>query len=373
MITVALADGASVGAANNCVAHAPNAGTFAVDGTTRCLLESLARHGPRQLEEVDDDTRRSLQLLVHSGLIVFVERDAARPIAGGYRPSVTDLVVRRPSRITGRIFDALATPLAPLVSHIGVGIGTVLTAGWLIYWIAIAVPAAQLYAAITTSPIVLLAVIVGSCTIKLLLHEVGHFTVATSVGVRPAVGFGLYFTGPVAYVDLSPLDTRPTGIRIRADLGGVAIDGYVLTVLGVTALCLDKNILTAVAVATAAATFGSFNLTEKSDLYWVLRDRFSGRAVAECWDRPIPLMRRYRRDRSAQRFVRVLVGVYAVLLVFQMVALIRWLPNILEQVAENGPASLVGPGIVMGFFVVAAAAAHIVSRRHTNRHTRPML
>lgn len=365
MITIALAEGASVGASGNCVAHSPSAGTFSVDDTTRCLLEDLARHGSRNLAAADDDTMQSLLLLKQKGLVVFGGYDTTGTAHSAYLPSVTDLVVRKPSRTVERIFHIIATPLTPLVSTVGVCIGTVLTLSWLIYWMVFAVPAAQLYAAITTSPLVLLALIAAACAVKLLLHEVGHYAAATTVGIRPTVGFGLYFTGPVAYVDLSPLDTRPTAVRIRADLGGVAIDGYVLTILSATAIHLVNNILTAVVVAITAATFGSFNLTEKSDLYWVLRDRFSGRAVTECWDRPLTLVKRYRRDRSSQRFVRVLLTVYAALFLLQLTAFIRWLPDMLEEIAVHGAASLTGPAVVMAFFLLAAAAAHIVARRHT--------
>ena len=87
--------------------------------------------------------------------------------------------------------------------------------------------------------------------------------------------------------------------------------------------------------------------------------------MTECWDRPLTLVKRYRRDRSSQRFVRVLLTVYAALFLLQLTAFIRWLPDMLEEIAVHGAASLTGPAVVMAFFLLAAAAAHIVARRHT--------
>lgn len=108
----------------------------------------------------------------------------------------------------------------------------------------------------------ILAVFVAQI-VRLLLHESGHYAVAAQCGNQPPVGYGLYLTGPSLYVNLSQLEPEPVSIRLRGDLAGLAIDGYVIAVLTAVYLWHPDGLAAIVLLSLCTVAVGSLRPTEK--------------------------------------------------------------------------------------------------------------
>lgn len=347
-------------AADTGVVRVSGRGSFHVDERTMAFLSGLHRGVPTRLASEDPDTAASLDRLRGLG-IVATEDGAARPDESpSYRSELTDLTVRRPSSLVKRGIAPFVTLARPLVSAptlvLGLGL-LVASLAAAVGWIPIA-SSASAWAAHPWLTVGLFAIL---ASIKALLHEAGHAAVVASVtGRAPEVGVGLYFTGPVMYVDMSDLDTESRRERLRGDVAGLVIDGYVVATVTAIAIAMSNPVLSACALSLNLVVLASLNPLTKSDLHWFLRDLFNARHVTTSWARPLGLLRATRSSSgTGRRFARVAVAAYL------LAALVgcAWLFRTMTEFQAHGwPRIQLMDVLPVAALLIPLLAAHVARR-----------
>lgn len=366
---VRLAPGVVIGSYGNTVAHVPTHGSFALDPDThRFLLNASSEGGARvDLDECSPNTVESIQKL-HSAGIVTTDHDRLNQTAHeGYIPALTDLVVRR--RIVA--FEAVVAAIGGAISRVAIPLliypAVALLIALAVFWTLIEAPSELVIGIFANHPFTFIAIVVAVGTVRVVLHEAGHYGVAHRHGVRPTVGLGVYFTGPVAYVNLSPLDTHRRSTRLSADVGGLAVDGILLATATGLWWLTGSPLLSIVSVLLSALALTSFSPLEKSDVYWFVRDLFDARAVSASWDRPLTLLREVRNPTVHGNFARILLGVYGLSLVVGVAVLVRWTPGAIDAVANRDTSLLLPTGASLTFMSLTGICVLIVRKRQ--RHT----
>jgi hypothetical protein len=313
-LQVRLTAGVRLGDETNSVVHCPGTGSFHVDAATMRFLQGLTYEWEHLHGTPDPGTRLSLAQLMSSH-ILDVQGDLAHapPPAARYAPHLADLVARRESELTRKAVSVLAGGVGALVTWWGVMTGLLLlvVTGCVL---VVKVDAADVASVWLDAPLISLLFMSGAFALRLLLHEAGHYAVARRAGCDPAVGWGIHATGPVLYVDLSALDTVPRSVRLRADLAGLAVDGYLLTAAGAVALLFGTHqpLVNATMLSLVSVALASANPMAKSDVNWALRDALGARQMTAAWSKPRQLWAHAAGAGGPARYARVLLGAYAV-------------------------------------------------------------
>ncbi|MFC9872654.1 zinc metalloprotease [Nocardia salmonicida] len=189
---------------------------------------------------------------------------------------------------------------------------------------------------VLTEPLTSLSIIGATLTGSALLHEAGHYAVARRLGHRPVVGVGLYLSGPVFYIDLSAIESASRRDRMRSALAGPAVDGYVLSLLGICNLAIASPILVVAILIGSSAAVLALRPSDKSDGYWAIRDWFGARRIAATWANPAAFVRVFRSgSRAERRFVAVLAACYVATGTVITLNLVRWITEVTHLAAAD--------------------------------------
>lgn len=361
--TFFLAPGVELGSAGNAIVYVPGQGSFVVDSETHRFLARV-RDGASPTLDGNQETVASVSELRRLGILERGEDfQAATPEDGQYVAEFTDLVARRESRLLRKVVSTVGIVLGPIMRPFVVFMGASMLLLEFIFWLSMA-PVAVVATAWLDTPLILLVVLVLAQAVRLLLHESGHYAVAWRAGFEPNVGVGLYFTGPVAYVDLTPLDVADKKTRLSADLAGLAVDGFFVAMFTAAYWATQLPVLAAVSVMLSSVSMASMHPTVKSDGYWAMRDLFDGRALSSTWASPRKLFRASRVSDSAGRFARYLLAAYGVSLIWSVSIAPRWISGILTSVAESSWERLLLPALVCFVFLVVAVVAAARTKSH---------
>lgn len=341
-MAISLAPGVRVGFRGNPVVLVPGRDPLVVDGDTHAFLLRVANeHADAPVLVMDDyETARSIQLLVDHGVLEGKSADlTARHQT--YGASLSDLYFRRDSRLLQQSFARIAAATGHLVAStasVGFGLAMLLVASAFAIW---ALPVTSTMDTVLDRPGSSILLVFISQAGRLLMHESGHYAVGAQCGDRPEVGYGLYLAGPSLYVNLSHLESERVATRIRGDLAGLAVDGYLIAILTLAYLWHPSGLAAIVLLSLCTVALASLRPTEKSDGYWALRDAMGARAVSATWATPRALLAALRAQEAVvRRFARVLVAIYAVLSMVALCSLPRWLSGAYRAAIEAGPRSL---------------------------------
>jgi len=332
-IEIKLCDGVNIGALGNPTVFSPERGTMIIDSETHLFLLQLLEAGSLFYKHLNTDTLESFLLLESSGILKINNQNEKLHVSTQiYYPSITDLVLRRDIKCFSSLLHRIASILIHFWGGWFVNIGVILDVLILIYWLLFfktdisLVWIKHIY--------ICLLILIPVSTVRLVLHEAGHFTAALTCGVSPSAGLGIYYTGPVAYVDLTPLDTQSKRIRLFADLAGISLDGYVIAFLSIIAFVLNSQFLYSIVVLISMACFSSFRLTEKSDVYWFIRDIMDARSITATWGTPVKFYRSWQTQPEARKFLSTLLLVYIILGFFTIVAFVRWTLGLYNSISN---------------------------------------
>lgn len=363
MVAVALNDGVQVGPSSNPVVLAPGRAPQVVDQHTRDFLAALARQGVLEAGD-DEDTAESLRLLVGCG---FVTVEGILPRAGvgetAYTPTLTDLTLKRPMPAVRRIVSVLSLLVGPATTPPGVAIGLALLCVSAVYVTLIA-PAGVSLSPLIDSPAPVMVVLFGWNLLRALPHEAGHFAVARQAGYSPDVGMGLYLYGPVFYVDLTCLEMEPRHVRVRADLAGVGIDGWVCGALLVVVVVTGEPWLQTLLLSDCVVALVNLRPTEKYDGFWALRDILDARGMSATWASPRRLLTFMRSGSPAEkRFSRALVGTYVLMFVWVITATPRWMREGLSELSQRPVEVLFAALIAVSYAGIIMLSVTLAKRR----------
>ncbi|WP_454698271.1 hypothetical protein [Arthrobacter humicola] len=343
--------------------YVPGQGSYVVDTETHTFLTRV-RDGASPAIGGNHETVASVSELQRLGILERVEGpQPATAAKGHYVAEFTDLVARRESKLLRRVISTVGIVLGPILRPFVVLIGASMLLLEFIFWLTMA-PVAVVATAWLDTPVILLVVLILAQAVRLLLHESGHYAVAWRSGFQPKVGVGLYFTGPVAYVDLTPLDVADKKTRLSVDLAGLAVDGFFVAMFTAAYWVTQLPVLAAVSVMLSSVSMASMHPTVKSDGYWAMRDLLDGRALSSTWASPRKLFRASRASDSAGRFARYLLAAYIVSLIWSVSVAPRWIAGILASVAESSWDRLLLPALVCFIFLVVAVVAAAKTKSH---------
>lgn len=361
-----LASGVALGSAGNYIAVVPGKGSFVIDPDTHRFLTDV-HAGKNPSLDNRQETVASIARLRRVG-ILDGGPDALQEVSDGdtYTGAFTDLLARRESKTLGKVISWVGVMLSSVMHPIVVVAGTFALLVQFVYWIA-AAPVDVIADVWLNAPLQLFAVLFLAQSVRLLLHESGHYAVARRAGREPEVGVGMYFTGPVIFVDLTPLDVTDRKTRLTADMAGLAMDGFFVTLFTASYLATQVPLLAAVSVTLASVAMASMYPTVKSDGYWAMRDLLNGRAVSYTWASPLKLLSSCRRTDPAGRFARYLVLTYAVSTIWTLCVAPRWVTGVITSVQESGWQSLLLPAAISLVFLLIAVVAAEKTRRVTGR------
>lgn len=368
MASVSLRDGVRVGKGRNSVVHVPGRGSFAVDGDTLAFLHSLPCRGASlDLLLCAAESRLSLAKLSSYGILHVEGLDLAlAPAEHRYRPEAADLIVRRGSRILASVVRSLGkftrAAASAGVLPVGLALGLVGTVSTFIR-----VGPDSLLRAWYNEPLTSLGLLAAILFVRTLMHESGHFGTAEQLGARPCVGAGIYFTGPVLYVEMSEVDTLGRWKRIRADLAGLSVDGLLLCITIVLGETWRRGslLVDVLQVELAMVYLASLNPVVKSDLNWALRDFFEARSVTAAWGRPGKLIAIARADDPSgpRAYARLTLLLYAVYLLGAGGGAFCWVLKADWKLDALQGSSLVVPALAALAPVICIYACVRVSRR----------
>lgn len=363
MVAVALNKGVWIGPQSNPVVLAPGRTPRVVDEHTRSFLSALAQHGALEAAN-DEDTAVSLQLLVDCG---FVTAAGVTPHVGGtrttYSPTLTDLTLKRPVPALGRIVRLLSLAVGPATTSTGVVIGLTLLAVSTVYVMLIAPVSASLSPLIDQPAVMIIGLFTWNL-VRALPHEAGHFAVARRAGYIPNAGMGLYLYGPVLYVDLTCMELEPRQVRVRADLAGASVDGWLCAALLAAAVATGEPWLHAVLLTDCAVALANLRPTEKYDGFWALRDILNARGMSATWASPQRLLEFVLRGSPAEkRFSRALVGVYTVSVLWMIVVAPRWVRESLSELAQRPAEVLFAATIAVCYLGITICSVALLRRR----------
>ncbi|MGO4858938.1 hypothetical protein [Arthrobacter sp. 2MCAF14] len=322
--------------------------------THQFLLRSI--NGNLTDAGVDVETSASLEKLRSVGILQGGTHLQQHKGDANYSADFTDLTARHNSKLLRAVVRVVGQRLSPVLPPPVVALGVVLLLLEFILWVATASVSAVAGALLDT-PLLLFSLVFVLQAVQLVLHEAGHYAIAWRAGYDPDVGVGLYFTGPVAYVDLSPLDVASKKVRLTADMAGLSIDGYFVAAVTVAYWITGLPVLAATSVILASVSMASFEPAAKSDGYWALRDLFNGRATSATWSRPRQLMRAAWRRDDGGRFARALLAVYGLFAVIGLCAAPRWISGVAAKIAAADWVELLFPALVSVVFVSISVLA----------------
>lgn len=307
---VRLAPGARVSDPKTGTAQGANGSSYALDSLSHAFLTRFSVDWKTLELSADQQTLNSLARLTDATLIE--TRPELRSDVKSYTPHYADLVIRRHSVALTLILTLISHIMRPLVSIRGSIVGLLLLVGSIALSF-LAMDPSQLWATWAREPVSTSLVVLVAVSLRTLVHEAGHFSVARNIGCSPRAGFGLYFTGPVLFVDLSSVDTANLSIRIRSDVAGIAVDGYIVAggFIVFAANMLNSPRLQVALFAIVMTTLASLNPLYKSDVNWALRDLMSARQITASWSRPGELVRGAKAQGPGQRYCRLVLGLYA--------------------------------------------------------------
>ena len=363
MVAVALNDGVRVGPPSNPVVLAPGRPPRVVEEQTRRFLAELAEQGVLDAGD-DEDTATSLQLLVDCG---FVTAEGVTPNAGAleaaYTPTLTDLTLKLSVPALRRIVSVLSFLVWPATTMPGVVIGLALLCVSTVYVTLIAPVSASISPLIDHPAVTMVALFVWNL-LRALPHEAGHFSVARRAGFTPDAGMGLYLYGPVFYVDLTCVELEPKQVRVRADLAGVSVDGWVCGALLVVAVVIREPWLYTLLLSDCAVALANLRPTEKYDGFWALRDIFDARGMSATWASPRRLLEFMRNGSPAEkRFSVALVGIYAFVAAWVIAATPRWVQEGVSELTQR-PASVAFAALIaVAYAGIIIGSVAIVKRR----------
>lgn len=353
-LPVRLAAGVIVGAPDNPVVVVPGRSPLSIDDHTHVFLRALARGEITYLGD-DDDTGRSLATLAAEGIL---HSDISQaPSRLQYTPTVADLTIRRTSPTLTQIVGLLSKIVWPLTTRVAIVGGLLQVIGWSLT-VTVLMPVGSALRYILAHPVHSIPIVVAMLAISALLHESGHYAVARCLGHKPQAGMGLYLWGPVMFVDLSALEGEERKHRIRGDLAGTAVDGYLLSAAGVVYAWTSQPISAVVLITGCSMALMALRPGDKSDGYWAIRDWFGARRVSATWADPRALARCYIEGRAAERrFVATLIAAYTATSVLIGITLVRWATEIghiaatdrqiLAQCAQAGALYGTGGGLFL--------------------------
>jgi hypothetical protein len=223
-------------------------------------------------------------------------------IIAEYELSITDLVIKKEFLFLTKLLNYIGRYILKIFNTYFVSIGVLLNILCAIFWVFIF--STNGISQIWTSQTIMFLIL--SCPIffvRLLFHEAGHYAGALVCNVQPNAGFGIYYNSPVAYVDLTPLDTESKKSRILVDFAGISMDGYLLLILTVISFFVKNDLLYSIIVSLAMACLVSWNLSEKSDIYWALRDLMDARSITATWATPKLYIKRFRCKNNFAAFL----------------------------------------------------------------------
>lgn len=287
-----------------------------------------------------------------------------------YLPELADLVIKREGKLLGIIVHNASRLVPTLVTAPGIVCG--LSLG-LISAAAIVIhddfPTGV--GAWVNHPIMTAAIFAVLALGRLLLHEAGHYAVAVSeTSHRPKVGWGIYLTGPVLYVDMSSLDTASRPTRLRGDLAGLAVDGYIMAAWALASLLWSSPpaVFEAIGLSMVALVASSLNPIVKSDINWVLRDYFGARCVTAAWGRPRTLLSVARTATGGlARYTRMTLLAYACFLLLIITLAGKWLHDITVQGIPTITISGLLPLLTTTALMIASIAALIRRRKEAGQ------
>lgn len=331
-----LRKGVRLGTEDNPVVTVPGVGTLVVDPATMTFLRAVAA-GDHPVLASDAATCESMARLAGAGILEPIQgEEVSTEPPPCYRPAITDLVIRRNHGALGTAVRLISHVVAPATTVVGVGVGLILLFVGAAY-ATFLMPVRHTLGGLANEPLAALAALVGWHALRAVAHEGGHFAVARRAGERPPVGFGLYLWGPVLFVDLSCLDTAARGIRLRADLAGASVDGWLVAALTGISLTSPNGLVGVLLISSCAVGLANLRPTEKFDGYWALRDALNARAMAATWGTPRGMLEAARgSDRAGRRFARLLLLAYLVGVLWMVAAAPRWFAGILDAFSADG-------------------------------------
>lgn len=372
-VELRLAPGVRVGAKDNPVVYVPERGSFHIDPRTRDFLASLQHpSAATQLDAECTQTVRSVATLVECGILLAPETNmpehGIRPVV--YSPELADLVLKREGKLAGRLVRGASRLVPKLVTAPGIVCGLALG----LIGAATIVTRHDFPAGVRSwvnNPILTLITFAVLALTRLVLHEAGHYAVTTNETTGPPeVGWGVYLTGPVLYVDMSGLDTSARSTRLRGDLAGLAVDGYVLAVWALASLLWSSPpaVFEAVSLSMVALVAGSLNPIVKSDINWALRDYFGARCVTAAWGRPRMFVSIARAaEGGVARYTRWTLLAYVGFIVVGLTVAGKWLHDIAVQGIPSITLAGVLPLLLTAAFVIASLAALKLRRKELRR------
>lgn len=363
MELLALRDGVRLGTRDNPVVIIPGAAPLIVDTATLDFLLELQR-GRRPFIGDDSASQESITLLVNIGILQSSSWPAeTRGAAASYEATLTDLVIKRPSPWIGTAVLGIAVVMKPLTSWTGVLAGLLLLLVTSVYSTML-MPVQPTVDTLFGNSWGLMLIVIVWQLLRGAAHESGHFAVARGAGQNPPVGIGLYLYGPVLYVDLTCLETESRSVRIRADLAGAGIDGWLAGVLaGIYSVSRDGTIA-ALLLATCIVGLTNLRPTDKYDGYWALRDFLKARPMSATWAAPRELLCVARgQPGSDRRFARVLIILYAAGTAWFVISSPRWLVGSINAVTAD-PTGMIDFAVIGIIYFAVSGAALIAVRRH---------
>lgn len=364
MELLALRNGVHLGTPDNPVVLVPEATPLVVDtATLEFLLKIQSGRNPR----ISDDpaSQKSIALLVSTGILELSGRSTGTSgTAAPYRATVTDLVIKRPLPWIRSVVRGMSEITKPLTSWAGVIIGLFLLLFSSIYSTLLMPVQPTVDAAFGNAPALILIVILWQL-IRGAAHEAGHFAVARAGGHNPPVGIGLYLYGPVLYVDLTCMETEPRSTRIRADLAGAGIDGWLTGVLAGIYFASRDSMVAALLLSSCTVALANLRPTDKYDGYWALRDILRARGMSATWAAPRELLRTVRgQPGTERRFARILVALYAAGTIWLVISTPRWLQGTADAVFAD-PWKIIDFTVIGIVYFAITGATVIAVRRHS--------
>lgn len=358
-----------VGTISNPVVVAPGRRPVVVDPETISFLASLADGGPRTVGD-DEDSVASIQLLANLGIVAadgFACQQDAQP---QYTPTLADLHLKRSVVSVQWLVSRLSRAVQLAASPAGVVTGVLLLIGALIY-ITLLAPTSDTVAPLLDHPVAVVLLAGAWSVLGAIPHEAGHFAVARQRGHNPEVGVGLYLTGPVLYTDLTCLELEAKQVRLRGDLAGVAVDGWLAAGLLALAGLFRSDLLHFLTLSHVMVSISNLRATEKYDGYWALRDLVDARSMSATWASPCALWTFLRHgSRSERRFSALLLVLYGGGLAYLGMTIPRWYGEVATQ-WQGRPDSVVTAVIVAAAYLLLLVAAVAIARRRLTRISQP--
>lgn len=360
-----LSKGVTIGALGNPIVYTPSRGSLIIDEDTHHFLLQVDQQLDANINISDDETHRSLLFLMEYGILekstIEGSTEPNQSITT-YKPSLTDLNIKKNFNFFTKILNVIGGIVSKVFNISFLSIGVVLCIVNIIFWLVFSSANNDVILLWVLHPIIFITTVIPIAFINILFHEAGHYAGALVCGIKPKAGLGLYFNGPVAYVDLTPLDTAPKKNRVMADLAGIAMDGYSLMTIGILSLLFHSNLLKAFAVSIAMACLSSLFLSAKSDFYWALKDIFDGRSVTATWATPKLLFNTLKNETQGRRFVIILIASYAIIMTCYFLIFFQWLFDIYHVIVKISPLQLLPAMVSFLLFTVVLLYLFMIRR-----------